>query len=132
MAEVEKLSSPDTAESNPSETTLQPDVEKEYMPICNDRNSNTASRTASRTGTSRAASLRSVNRTRSHNGYGCDDMVEDGGDSTADESGQAAKEKDPFEVGWENGESDPQNPRSMALARKWLVVIIVSASSLCV
>lgn len=36
-----------------------------------------------------------------------------------------------FEVTWD-GDDDPMNPRSMAYARKWIIVIIVSASSLCV
>ncbi|KAG9577133.1 MFS general substrate transporter, partial [Aureobasidium melanogenum] len=31
-----------------------------------------------------------------------------------------------------DGDDDPMNPRSMAYARKWIIVIIVSASSLCV
>ncbi|KAI4724107.1 MFS general substrate transporter [Aureobasidium sp. EXF-10728] len=41
-----------------------------------------------------------------------------------------ANEKE-FEVTWD-GDDDPINPRSMAYARKWIIVIIVSASSLCV
>lgn len=69
-----------------------------------------------------------MSRTRSNNGYGCDDNEED---TTEEEAGGAA-EKDPFEVHWDNGDEDPMCPRSMSLARKWLVVIIVSASSLCV
>jgi hypothetical protein len=36
-----------------------------------------------------------------------------------------------FEVTWD-GDDDPMNPRSMPYARKWIIVIIVSASSLCV
>jgi hypothetical protein len=36
-----------------------------------------------------------------------------------------------FEVAW-IGDDDPMNPRSMAFARKWIIVIILSASSLCV
>lgn len=34
-------------------------------------------------------------------------------------------------VDWD-GENDPMSPRSMSIARKWLIVIILSASSLCV
>ena len=74
-----------------------------------------------------------MSRTRSNNGYGCDgnedSTQEDGGDA---EAGGAPAEKDLFEVHWEGGDSDPLNPRSMTMARKWVVVIVVSTSSLCV
>ncbi|KAI4846450.1 MFS general substrate transporter, partial [Aureobasidium sp. EXF-8845] len=36
-----------------------------------------------------------------------------------------------FEVAWD-GDDDPMNPRSMPYARKWIIIIILSASSLCV
>ena len=36
-----------------------------------------------------------------------------------------------FEVTWD-GDHDPMNPRSMPYARKWIIVVIISASSLCV
>ena len=36
-----------------------------------------------------------------------------------------------FEVKWD-GEDDPMNPRSMNRVRKWIIVVIVSTSSLCV
>jgi len=72
----------------------------------------------------------SRSHSRSNNGYGCDEN-----DDTTDDLEVAdgeVVEKDPFEVHWENGDSDPMNPRSMSFRRKWLVVIIVSISSLCV
>lgn len=55
---------------------------------------------------------------------------------SVDEENQAGqdipeREKKEFEVAWD-GDDDPLNPRSRSLARKWLVVLIVSASSLCV
>jgi hypothetical protein len=34
-------------------------------------------------------------------------------------------------VQWENGDADPLNPRSMTKVRRWVVVCIISASSLC-
>ncbi|KAG4410754.1 hypothetical protein IFR04_016109 [Cadophora malorum] len=74
-----------------------------------------------------ASARSSISRTRTHNGYGCDDNEDSGQDVEA-----GVSEKDPFDVIWEGGDSDPLNPRSMTLARKWLVVLIVSASSLCV
>ena len=44
--------------------------------------------------------------------------------------GEDTNEKE-FEVTWD-GDEDPMNPRSMAHARKWVIIIILSASSLCV
>lgn len=70
-----------------------------------------------------------LSRQRSSNGYGVDDI-----DHAADdvEGGQAAAEKDPYEVQWEDGDNDPMCPRSKAHGKKWLIVLIVSASSFCV
>lgn len=48
------------------------------------------------------------------------------------EGGGHIAEADPYEVHWDGGDDDPLNPRSMSKARKWVIVIIVSASSLCV
>ncbi|KAL2069451.1 hypothetical protein VTL71DRAFT_14130 [Oculimacula yallundae] len=76
-----------------------------------------------------ASTRSSVSRSRTHNGYGCDDNDDD--NSGQDVEGGVV-EKDPFDVVWEGGDMDPLNPRSMTKARKWLVVLIVSASSLCV
>lgn len=75
-----------------------------------------------------------VNRTRSNNGYGCDEGIEDNvivSDGN-DLEGHTVEEKDPFEVHWDGGDSDPMNPRRHSKARKWVVVLLVSASSLCV
>lgn len=78
-----------------------------------------------------------LSRERSNNGYGVDDGVEDHddeGDSDRQNAspGATPPEKDPYEVGWENGDSDPDNPRSMAHWRKWSVVCITSFGSFCV
>jgi hypothetical protein len=48
------------------------------------------------------------------------------------EGGKHAGEADPYEVHCEGGDDDPLNPMSMSKARKWVIVVIVSASSLCV
>ena len=48
-----------------------------------------------------------------------------------DEGTDGKESEKHFEVGWD-GEDDPLNPRSMSTGRKWLIVLIVSASSLCV
>ena len=109
-----------------AESDITPQESKEFAPI------NGPSQTRSRNNSLARAptSLRSVSRTRSNNGYGCgpDNSEESGGDV----EGDAQAEKDPYEVRWDGGDNDPMNPRSMAFARKWVVVIIVSASSLCV
>ncbi|KAF2091599.1 putative MFS multidrug transporter [Saccharata proteae CBS 121410] len=51
-------------------------------------------------------------------------------DSPAVGHDPAAGEKS-FTVTWD-GENDPANPRNMSKARRWLIVLIVAASSLCV
>lgn len=48
------------------------------------------------------------------------------------EAGPSTVERVPFEVGWNGEHNDPDNPRSMRYLRKWTIVIIISASSLCV
>lgn len=68
-----------------------------------------------------------IDRIRSQNGYGVSDEPGDDGEPPG-----AQPEKDPFEVGWEGGDSDPLCPRSFSKGRKWLIVAIVSMVSLCV
>lgn len=36
-----------------------------------------------------------------------------------------------FEVTWD-GDDDPMSPKSMSLARKWVIVLVMASSSLCV
>jgi hypothetical protein len=100
---------------------------KDFAPI-----STNASKIASRSNSrNRPNSLRSLTKARSNNGYGCDDTNDSSQEDDGDvEAGR--QEKDPWEVKWDGGENDPANPRSMTMARRWLIVIIVSASSLCV
>jgi len=121
-------------DTTPSDSTLNHES-KEFQPIrfTDAADDGTAAGNTTQSATQKASSLRSISRTRSHNGYGCDDIVEqeqEGIERDAEKDGGV--QKDPFEVTWENGENDPANPRSMTKARKWLVVLIVSASSLCV
>lgn len=72
-----------------------------------------------------------MSRSRSQNGYGCDDPEEEG--EAADIEGRM-DEKDPFEVAWDGGVAgnDPMNPRNRSMASKWTVVLLVSACSFCV
>ena len=48
-----------------------------------------------------------------------------------DESKGGKESEKHLVVTWD-GDYDPMNPRSMGIARKWLIVLIVSTSSLCV
>lgn len=91
----------------------------------------------SKPATNRSSASRGLDRLRSQsqNGYGCSDEhgLEGEGGSTGDEEAQVGvPEKDPFEVGWDNGDSDPLSPRSFTRARKWLIVAIVAFASFCV
>ncbi|KAF7545980.1 hypothetical protein G7Z17_g8759 [Cylindrodendrum hubeiense] len=76
---------------------------------------------------SRPSTSEALSRSVSQNGYGCEDAANSSDDATA-----TPAEKDPYEVGWENGDEDPMCPRSMSTSRKWVIVIIVSMASLCV
>jgi hypothetical protein len=83
-----------------------------------------------------ASRRRSVLRVISNNGYGCDDAEACSGDSTTPDgenpTDNESAEKDPFEIGWDGGDSDPMCPRSMPLWRKWVIVGMTSFGSFCV
>jgi hypothetical protein len=112
--------------TSPTTSDLTTGEEKEFAPI-------SAAQTRSRNSSlARVPTyLKSISRSRSNHGYGCDEHEES--DESADvEGGVFREEKDPFEVKWQGGDNDEMNPRSLGLGRKWVVVLIVSASSLCV
>lgn len=44
---------------------------------------------------------------------------------------ESGRPKEDFHVKWD-GDHDPMDPRNMGTARKWMVVVILSTSSLCV
>jgi hypothetical protein len=71
-----------------------------------------------------------MSRQRSHNYWSCDENIDNDGEDEDRERGE--EEKDPFEVGWENGENDPMNPRSKSKTAKWAIVLICSVASFCV
>ncbi|KAH6678831.1 major facilitator superfamily transporter [Plectosphaerella plurivora] len=85
---------------------------------------------------SKAGSVsRTISRTRSQNGYSCDDYPGDNSDedtAAGSPGAQTPEDKDPFEVGFDGGNADPMCPRSMGTGRKWLIVSIVSGASFCV
>lgn len=100
---------------------LTEEDERMFAPIHSRRHSATLSRSRSATP--------SVSRVRSQNGYSCNENET----TSSDEQPQAPEpEKDPFEVGFENGDADLGCPRSMAKLRKWTIVVIVSMASFCV
>ena len=61
-------------------------------------------------------------------GGGSSSSTDGAGDGDAD----AGVVVDPFEVGWEGGDSDPLCPRSFPTWRKWLIIAITSVGSFCV
>lgn len=130
--ESTNTSQDNTTTSSSKDDIVEPELEREKQQWAAIRSPGTTSLVAprSRAGT-KPASSRSLSRTRSQNGYGCDDQDEDDEDAQVN-VGQGHSEKDPFEVGWEDGENDPMNPRSRSTIRKWLIVLICSASALCV
>jgi hypothetical protein len=71
----------------------------------------------------RTASYSGVRRTLSYGGHD--------GYSAFYESADAGSADGEFVVGWSSG-GDAANPRGMGAGRKWGVVLIVAASSLCV
>ncbi|KAL2017168.1 hypothetical protein VTK56DRAFT_2537 [Thermocarpiscus australiensis] len=81
--------------------------------------------------------LSTLRRERSTNGWGVDDLNEAEGGGGGGRRGSAAAPddqagpdaRDPFEVGWDGGDSDPLCPRSMPTWRKWLIIGITSTGS---
>lgn len=53
-------------------------------------------------------------------------------ENSIENDGSVAAGEGDYEVGWVNGEQDPSNPKAFSVARKWLIVIIVSTCSFCV
>lgn len=77
-----------------------------------------------------------ISHTRSQNGYGVSDeegiIPRSEGQPQTHSPEACMFQKDPFEVGWVGGDSDPACPRSFSKARKWLIVMIVCNGSFCV
>jgi hypothetical protein len=78
---------------------------------------------------------RSLRMTRSHqsraggDGYTCFDAEPDNTRPNNSQPGVVTEQ--PYLVTWD-GDADPENPRSMSNLRRWTIVLICSASSLCV
>jgi hypothetical protein len=125
MADNEKSKDIEWGMDNSDATANNP--EKEWAPIHpqESRSRATLSKPASRT-----SSTHSMSRQRSHNYWSCDENIDNDGENEDRERG--GEGKDPFEVGWENGENDPMNPRSKSKTAKWTIVLICSIASFCV
>ncbi|KXX76852.1 putative drug/proton antiporter YHK8 [Madurella mycetomatis] len=80
--------------------------------------------------------ISTIRRERTNNGWGVDDLEEisiSGGGTVAPyNQPDQPFERDPYEVGWDGGDSDPLCPRSMPTWRKWLIIGITSVGSFCV
>lgn len=105
------------------------DVEKRSTnsgTISPERNEPTFAPIQSTTQATRTRSQASINlsRCQSQNGYSCNPFHNEPSDDEL--------EKDPFEVGWENGDNDISCPRSLDKMRKWVIVTIVASASFCV
>lgn len=72
----------------------------------------------------------SIARVRSNNGYGVSENVRVKGETGDEESEEF--ETNPFEVGWDGGDNDPECPRSMTKLKKWTIACIVCGGSFCV
>ena len=80
----------------------------------------------------RPPSTRSLYRQQSYgDGHGFVAMPHHAAEKQADHKGSVDSLGGTIEVTWD-GEDDPMNPRSMGKARKWLIVLIISGTSLCV
>jgi hypothetical protein len=83
----------------------------------------------------RSQDSRSLRTTRSHqsraggDGYTCFDAEPD--TTRPNNPKQGVVTEQPYLVTWD-GDADPENPRSMSNLRRWTIVLICSASSLCV
>jgi hypothetical protein len=129
MADISEKERDEEISRNTTDDSAYSLPAKDFAPI-----STNASKAASRSNShvrNRPTSLRSLSRARSNNGYGCDD-TNDSSQEDVEDVEVGGQEKDPWEVRWDGGDNDPANPRSMTMSRRWLIVIIVSASSLCV
>lgn len=112
------------------------DEEEKAIELSNTRSGDASGRGgASRgKGQSKSRDRRSLRSTRSHqsraggDGYTWFDAEPD--NARPNKSTPGATEQ-PYLVAWD-GDMDPLNPRSMSKLRRWAIVLICSASSLCV
>ncbi|KAF2760246.1 MFS general substrate transporter [Pseudovirgaria hyperparasitica] len=115
-----------TLESNSTPQRISPRLESIRAP--GDVKKPTLSRNQSNT----TNSLRPVRSQRSYagqDGYTC--FSDEDGAEGSDGINEPSDPEKAFEVKWD-GEKDPMNPRNKGKLQKWLIVLIIAASSLCV
>jgi hypothetical protein len=104
----------------------------EYPPVTGEGNGRTEK---ARSQSRRSQDQRSLRSTKSHqsraggDGYTCFDA--EPANTRPNNSKSGAVTEQPYLVTWD-GDADPENPRSMSKLRRWIIVLICSASSLCV
>ncbi|KAM0277876.1 hypothetical protein ACHAQH_005508 [Verticillium albo-atrum] len=114
-----------------------PEIDPEFAPIRTGTRATSDAQARRPSSASARSHARSISRSRSHNGYSCDDYSPSDDENTPPASPTAAAaagtaKEDPYEVSFDNGDSDSWCPRSIPTPRKWLIVTLVSAASLCV
>lgn len=125
ISRVEKAEGDPTRQSAGGEE--QRDPEKALQPM-KARGKQTEGAGSGQASTSRPNSLHTTRSYGDGHGYTCpsDDEEQQGANA-----GQTDDPEKRFEVQWDS-DTDPMNPRSRSKPQKWLVVILVSMSSLCV
>ncbi|KAF2745323.1 benomyl/methotrexate resistance protein [Sporormia fimetaria CBS 119925] len=87
--------------------------------------------TRERPGAATSDRTRSLHTIHSHRSYAASDGYIYFAEEEERPNISSGDTEDRFLVAWE-GVTDPENPRSMSKLRRWLIVLIVSSSSLCV
>ncbi|PGH12540.1 hypothetical protein AJ80_06701 [Polytolypa hystricis UAMH7299] len=104
--------------------------EKQFQPICPGANNEEQGRRLSRQESRRSS--HSLDRACSiSDGYSHPAVNNDKLQEPKDEEDAVTRYEGEYIVKWTTG-LDEENPRNMSLARKWLIVIVLSAGSVCV
>lgn len=104
------------------------DIEKQQPPVATttqEHESSNGGLLSTTMSQSTEQSTESLSRIRSQNGYGVDETQ----DATSRVVPSYSQDKDPFEVGWDDGANDSLCPWSFNKARKWAIISILCAGS---
>ena len=122
--------------SEEEDTPSEPEENPGFEPI---RPAGTTTRPGSAARRLSKETISTLRRERSNNGWGVDDIEEGTGNDAGSviapyhhPNPDPAAPHDPFEVGWDGGDSDELCPRSMPTWRKWVIIGITSVGSFCV
>lgn len=80
---------------------------------------------------SRPQTLKSERSYGGEDGYSCNHEPNAEEGEEGEEDTEEFRERKRWEVSW-NGENDPMSPRSISIAQKWAIVLIMASSALCV